>query len=184
MPEPKWIRAFASHLCVNRSQPGDVARSVIFVMYPSSPEDRKLHRSFHDKYIRPRIPKVDARLARFPLGDVRVDAASPKWLHRLVYDRARALAREEHYDFAQWGEESAPFSDQWDRKIHALLLIEDQRVTGTASFCYRKWSNYPEGHEKYADNGQGARIIDAGYPDTLRPSNAPGEPPRGPRRGV
>jgi hypothetical protein len=104
--------------------------------------DRKLHREFHAEFLHPRTPKVDPRLYVFPPGeDIRVEPASPKWLHRLVYDRAQALAREEHYDFAQWREDRAPEGEG----IHALLLIEERRAVGAAGFEYHTWTNYPHG---------------------------------------
>src|SRR5271157_1551963 len=68
---------------------------------PQIAENRRFHRKHHAEHLRPRFPKPNPRLADYS-GDVKVDASSPRWLHQLVYDCARALKREERYDLVQW----------------------------------------------------------------------------------
>jgi hypothetical protein len=101
--------------------------------------DVRRHRKYHAESMRAIDPPLDERLTELPPGDVRVDAASPTWLHRLVYERARALKREEHYDFVQWSEDHAPKEDHQHKQIHAWLLIEEGRAVGVAAFAYIHW---------------------------------------------
>src|SRR6516162_2077326 len=59
----------------------------------------------HREYHRQHVPREDVRLSGFPDGDTKVDQCSSSWLHKLVYERARYLQQQEHYDFVQWNEE-------------------------------------------------------------------------------
>ncbi|HEX3349546.1 MAG TPA: hypothetical protein VHS58_15730, partial [Acetobacteraceae bacterium] len=57
------------------------------------------------QWLKPRRPKPAPRIAALAGdGDLIVDHASPRWLHKRVHDIARALARDQHYDLAQWSE--------------------------------------------------------------------------------
>ena len=90
-----------------------------------------------------RRPKAGVRLAAFG-GDVRVDAKSLRWLHRLVYDRALALKRDIHTDFPQWCEDGPPRASRGDREsdLHALLLVENEVIpVGAVSFSLINWKD-------------------------------------------
>src|SRR6267142_5313531 len=78
------------------------------------------HRPYHAEFVRINFPQTDPRLGSYGQTDIVVNSTSPKWLHQLVYERARDLRRLEGYDFTQWPSDHAPNSQH----IHALLLIE------------------------------------------------------------
>jgi hypothetical protein len=100
------------------------------------------HRAFHRQHVPVREPLI----ANFPPGDIRVDRQSPPWLHRLVYERARYLQRQEGYDFTQWDEERGLADNEYEKDIHALLLVEKpQLIVGAASFSWVLWTNHPPG---------------------------------------
>jgi hypothetical protein len=104
--------------------------------------DGQAHRRYHRTMMRIIHPVPDPRLAQFPAGDLRVDGTSPKWLHRLVFERARALRRLEGYDFTQWGEDHAPNENH----IHAWLLIEPLYVPiGVIGFDWMDWEDIQHG---------------------------------------
>jgi zinc-finger of acetyl-transferase ESCO len=121
-----------------------------FHYVPEIPENRKLHRQFHAEVVRPLICKPDPRLEALgsTAGDIRVDIKSPKWLHGLIYDRARALSREEDYG-TQWQEDGVPW--EWDalrpNPPHAFLLIEQGNIpVGVAAFENGQfWTNIAPG---------------------------------------
>ena len=69
-----------------------------------APNNRVAHRYFHHQH----VPAPEPLIADFPAGDIKVDTSSPAWLHKLVYERARYLQRQEHYDFVQWDRGSRP----------------------------------------------------------------------------
>jgi hypothetical protein len=117
-----------------------------FGYVPESPEDRRMHSRFHAEYIRPRLPKPDPRLAGFA-GDVRVDAASPRWLHKLVYERARALQRDlQLTGGAQWGKHGPHEPDPNECGQHAILLVEAPTVpVGAVSLA---WFDWPSGGDR------------------------------------
>jgi hypothetical protein len=108
---------------------------------PSIPDDRRVHRSRHAEWLKPRRPKPDPRFADG--ADVVVDEMSPKRLHKLVYERARALQRDEEYDIPQWGKDRAPRGR--GERIHAILLIEESTPVGAVGFEYVTWTNTPPG---------------------------------------
>jgi hypothetical protein len=65
------------------------------------PIDRQHHRRRHTEWMRPRRPKPSPRFA--DNVDVIVDETSPTRLHKLVYERARALMRDEGFSSnPQW----------------------------------------------------------------------------------
>ncbi len=116
-----------------------------FSYVPTLAQDRKAHRRWHAEHLRPRQPKPDQRLKA---EDMRVDRRSPRWLHRLVYERARALQRGQGYDFAQWSEDGGDPEDTATRRdYHAWLLIElaaDGPIAiGAAAFNWILWRNMP-----------------------------------------
>jgi hypothetical protein len=84
-------------------------------------------------------PRPEPRLAAFG-GDVRVDAKSPKWLQRIVYQCAVGLQRDEGYDFPQWGEEGPPRMWANERDMHALVLVESGSIAvGAVAFLQTDW---------------------------------------------
>jgi zinc-finger of acetyl-transferase ESCO len=108
---------------------------------PSSPDDRRIHRSRHAEAIKPRRPKPYRRFADG--ADVIVDERSPAQLHKLVYERARALQRDEGYGFPQWNPDCPPRGR--GERMHAVLLVEDSTPIGAVSFEYVNWTNAPPG---------------------------------------
>jgi hypothetical protein len=109
-----------------------------FHYVPQIPENRQFHRQVHAEFVRPLLCKPNPRLEPLAAGgDVRVGITSPKWLHRLIYDRASALQREEHYDFVQWQENGVSWerSEMEPAPPHAILLIEQNNIpVGVAAF--------------------------------------------------
>jgi hypothetical protein len=79
-----------------------------------------LHRAFHRQH----VPAPEPLLAGFPPGDIRVNHQSPPWLNKQVYERARYLQQQEHYDFTQWNQEHGLSDNEHEKDIHALLLVE------------------------------------------------------------
>jgi hypothetical protein len=65
-----------------------------------------------------------------------VDASSPRWLHQLVYDCARALKREERYDLFQWDKRGDIEASDDERDIHAFLMVEKSTPVGATSFSW------------------------------------------------
>jgi hypothetical protein len=56
------------------------------------------------------------------------------------------LQRQEHYDFPQWDEDYGLRDDEFEKNIHALLLIEPPHIpVGAACFSWKKWSNREHG---------------------------------------
>ena len=100
---------------------------------PHSPRDRAFHRRRHIISLRPHQPEPDPEFANH--ADVIVDKTSPKKLHKLVFERARALNREHQYGNTQWLEDRALPETKWERRIHAILLIEDATPIGVVSFA-------------------------------------------------
>ena len=67
-------------------------------------------------------------------------------MHKLVYERARYLQRQERYDFVPWDETHGIRDDEFEKDVHALLLIEPPHIpVGVTSFSWKKWSNRPRG---------------------------------------
>lgn len=98
-----------------------------------------LHRRFHRQH----VPVPESRLSDFPAGDIRVDITSPAWLHQLVWQRAKYLQQQEHYDFTQWNAERGLPDTESSKNIHAILLTEDPNlIVGAASFSWTLWTNY------------------------------------------
>jgi len=119
---------------------GGTCRICGFSYCPDLPDNRRQHCRFHAEFIRPRVPRPDLRLT--DAGDIRVDAQSPVWLHKLIYERARALRHDEGYDFAQWHSIEAPTPHDNERGIHALLLVENSNIpVGVVSFSWVDWQN-------------------------------------------
>jgi hypothetical protein len=104
---------------------------------PHSPRDRAFHRRQHIISLRPYQPKPDPEFA--DNVDVIVDKASPKKLHKLVFERTQALRREGCSGQTQWGEDCAP-----PGPIHAILLIEDATPVGAVSFRWMRWTDAPD----------------------------------------
>lgn len=109
------------------------------------PGEARLHAAFHASYMYPRKPRLEPRLAAFD-GDVRVDAASPRWLQRIVYRCALALKRDQHYDFPQWREDRPPKGAVYERDLHAVVLVEDGVIpVGAVGFSWTKWKDHTPG---------------------------------------
>jgi hypothetical protein len=106
------------------------------------PNNGVAHRYFHRQH----APAPEPLVAGFPEGDIKVDSSSPAWLHKLVYERAHYLARQEHYDFTQWNDEHGLRDNEFEKDSHALLLIEPPHVPiGAVSFAWKKWSDRAHG---------------------------------------
>ena len=112
--------------------------------FPDIPDDRRIHRSRHAEWMKPRRPKPDPRFA--DNADVVVDKSSPTRLHKLVYERARALQRDEGYGFPQWNPDCPPRRGRGER-MHAILLVEEfpRPSASPVSFEYVTWTNTPAG---------------------------------------
>ncbi|WP_143291547.1 hypothetical protein [Burkholderia pseudomallei] len=76
------------------------------IYYRGDPESSAAHRGEHRSrmwYLDPRPhPRLRGTERAHPYS-IPVDASSPKWMHREMYDRASAFRREFGYDFIQWG---------------------------------------------------------------------------------
>jgi hypothetical protein len=108
------------------------------------PIDRQHHRRRHTEWMRPRRPKPSPRFA--DNVDVIVDETSPTRLHKLVYERARALMRDEGFSSnPQWNIDCAPEPRSPGGRIHAILLVEDSTPVGAAGFAYTYWADAPPG---------------------------------------
>lgn len=60
-------------------------------------------------------------------------------MHKLVYERARYLQRQERYDFVPWDETHGIRDDEFEKDVHALLLIEPPHIpVGVTSFSWKK----------------------------------------------
>jgi hypothetical protein len=84
--------------------------------------------------------RPEPRLAAFG-GDVRVDANSPKWLQRIVYQCAVGLQRDEGFDLPQWAADGPP-DGVWanTRDMHALVLVENGSIAvGVVTFLRTDW---------------------------------------------
>ena len=57
-----------------------------------------------------------------------------------MFERARALQRDSGYSI-QWCEDRAPPGDEFIRRIHAILLIEDSTPVGVVSFAWMRWTD-------------------------------------------
>jgi hypothetical protein len=85
-------------------------------------------------------PRPEPRLAAFG-GDVRVDAKSPKWLQRIVYQCAVGLQRDEGCDVLQWSQDGPP-DGMWanTRDMHAWVLVENGSIAvGAVVFLRSDW---------------------------------------------
>jgi hypothetical protein len=103
--------------------------------------DGSAHSRYHRKMMRIINAVPDKRLSTLPCADICVQPASLRWLHSLVYERARALRREEGYDFTQWLEDQAP-----NPNCQAWLFVEpDCRPIGVAGFEWMDWNNIRHG---------------------------------------
>ena len=109
-----------------------------FDYVPSIPSNRASHRRRHVISMRPHRPKPDPEFANNV--DVVVDKTSAKKLHKLVFERARALQRDSGYSL-QWCEDRAPSEDKFVRRVHAILLIEDSTPVGVVSFAWMRWTD-------------------------------------------
>ena len=121
------------------------------MMYvPDYEGDRLGHRRWHHRVASTLPPRPDKRLGALRLtGDLLVDRDSPRWQHRMVYERAHRLKLEQHYDFTQWKPDGVPWEHSAERPTppHAVLLIEQQDIAvGVVSFINgRRWSNVAPG---------------------------------------
>lgn len=117
-----------------------------------SPSDRAIHRAEHRRYASSLPPRADKHIAalQLPSGvDLVVSHNSPRWMHQMVYERARRLMKEQHYDFPQWQPDGShwEWSDEHPDPPHAILLIENQNIAvGTVCFNNgRHWTNVAPG---------------------------------------
>jgi hypothetical protein len=110
--------------------------------------DRAEHRRFHRQVASTLPPQPDELISALNLGtnaDLTVERASPGWMQAMVYERARRLQREEHYDFVQWSADGPNWerSSEFPTPPHAILLIEQGNIAvGIAGFQTGQfWSN-------------------------------------------
>lgn len=106
------------------------------------PDDGVTHRQEHRKALKVLEPKPDPKLAALVADgwDGVVDAASPRMLQAIMYQRARFFRREEGYDFVQWNSEGETSPDV---RGH-LFITPDGVVEGAACFRRRQYKNWPE----------------------------------------
>ena len=113
-----------------------------FTYFPDIPDDRHAHRRRHAEEMKTRRAKPNRRFADG--ADVIVDEASPARLHKLVYQRARSLMRDEHFSSnPQWNPDCPPQAQ--GERLHAILLVEDSTPVGAVSFHYVTWTDEPAG---------------------------------------
>ena len=105
-----------------------------------SPEDEREHRSRHREVLAVFEPSPNAALKRENGKHGRfvpVTAASPRWLHRRLYNIARMLNRENGYDFVMWDEGG----DDGDGFI---ITSPDGCALGGCAMCWRDdWKDAP-----------------------------------------
>jgi hypothetical protein len=70
-------------------------------------------------------------------------------MQQMVYERARRLKREEHYDFTQWQPDGCHWEWSQDKPEppHAIVLIENRDIA-VGAVCFsngRHWSNVAPG---------------------------------------
>lgn len=113
---------------------------------PGLPREARWHAEFHADYMLwRRKSKPEPRLAAFG-GDVRVDAASPRWLHRIVYGYAVGMTYDPGTAAPQWnkGRPSEMAANQ--RDLHALVLVEDKFTpVGAVAFSQIIWEDRAPG---------------------------------------
>ena len=94
-------------------------------------------------------PAPDERISALclePEADLILKRGDPAWMHKMVYERARRLKREQHYDFTQWSDDGP----NWERsKLQpeppvAYLLLEQHNIAvGVAAFVFMHWEQSP-----------------------------------------
>ncbi|MBK6435910.1 MAG: hypothetical protein IPF83_08650 [Rhodanobacteraceae bacterium] len=104
------------------------------------PDSSAAHRREHRVRMSVLAPRANRRIQAVcepDTGRVRVTARSPVWLHREMYERARAFKREFRYDFVKWG--SGRRDD--DPMVQGFLFVTpDDRFTGACAFRWRDFS--------------------------------------------
>ena len=95
--------------------------------------DEQAHRSFHRKRFAIIDPKPNRQFADALSRDLDaswVDASSPKWKRKAVYDRALEFKRELGYDFVQW-----EIDPDHDGEAVGFLFSDDaDRIVGACAF--------------------------------------------------
>jgi hypothetical protein len=72
--------------------------------YLQTATDRALHRRQHKEFASTLPPAPDERISALCLesgADLIIKRGDPAWMHKMVYERARRLQREQHYDSTQ-----------------------------------------------------------------------------------
>ena len=119
-----------------------------------SPEDRWLHRTYHDEIVN-EVParqlKSDKEIWR--LGEnsiIVVNALSPKAQRNLATKVGSAANKEMHYDFGVYDADERPD----DREIHLFVFRSGDRATGLAilekhtGVCHYTWGEYDQRLQK------------------------------------
>jgi hypothetical protein len=106
---------------------------------------RARHGTVHARWRKVHVPKPDPRIAELAVsGDIIIDRSSPRWLHKRVYEIARALQRDRRFDFVQWTETGDPSWTGWRNHARATLFVEPGGVViGACSFSRHDWNNVP-----------------------------------------
>jgi hypothetical protein len=93
------------------------------------------HAEWHADFILwRRKSRPEPRLAAYD-GDVRVDAASPEWLHHIVDGYAVGLTYDPGFAEPQWNVDRPSEMDVDQRDLHALVLVEDKFIpVGAVAF--------------------------------------------------
>jgi len=100
----------------------------------SSASHRKAHRRVTHVTSPTALPQMVAHLATTD-GSGLVQAGSPAWMHREIYERAFAFKREMGYDFVQWA--SPKRDDDPDVRGH-LMTDADGVIHGACAFRLRR----------------------------------------------
>jgi hypothetical protein len=117
-------------------QQQEVRCPVCFYAYmPELPSEVHRHAEFHaDNAIWRRKSKPEPRLAAFG-GDVWVDAASPRWLHRIVYGYCVGMTYDPGLPEPQWNKNRPADMADNERGLHALVLVENESIpVGAVAF--------------------------------------------------
>ncbi|AFE07184.1 hypothetical protein COCOR_06869 [Corallococcus coralloides DSM 2259] len=105
-------------------------------------EDGIVHRRHHNNWLAVERPSPNPRFAALSTSAriVQVDARSPRWLRKAMYDRALHFKRELHFDFVQWDIDE---KDGPDRCVGFLFASDEgATITGACAFRWREDANW------------------------------------------
>ena len=102
-------------------------------------DDRKLHRSFHNRTLSVFEPKPNKVLAKMHAKYgryLRVTRESPTWIHKRLHYIATVLSRENGYSFIMWNEHG-------DDGPGYILTDGRGLALGGCALRWREWTNAP-----------------------------------------